>query len=93
MDSGRPFGSRSLTALCDSHNYRSGILWLVMIPDPNILWKVEINSGARASLTAPGKRKQIWRPQMMSREEFFRWLPEGKQIENETVEKVLKLWS
>lgn len=63
----------------------------MMIPNPDLIWKVELNSGARASLTALGKRKQILRPQTMSREEFFRLLPEGKFVENETVEKLLKL--
>jgi hypothetical protein len=59
---------------------------------PNIVWKVELNSGARAALVAPGTRKLVWRPQTMSREDFFRWLPEGILVESQTIEKVLKLW-
>ena len=58
----------------------------------NVVWKVERNSGARAGLIAEGIRKQLWRPLTMSKEEFYRWLPEGSVIQDQTIEKVLKIW-
>jgi hypothetical protein len=58
----------------------------------NISWSIEINSGARAFLTAEGTRKLVWKPRRMNREEFLKWLPVGSRIENRTFEKVLKFW-
>jgi hypothetical protein len=57
-----------------------------------MVWKVERNSGARAGLIAEGLWKQVWRPLTMSKEEFYQWLPEGFEIHDQTIEKVLKIW-
>jgi hypothetical protein len=55
-------------------------------------WKVEMNSGARASLVADGVRKQIWRPQTMSRREFYRLLPEGMLIDEAGLRAMFLIW-
>jgi hypothetical protein len=59
---------------------------------PDILWTIEINSGARAFLTTEGTRKLVWKPRGMNREAFLKLLPVGTRIENRTFEKVLKFW-
>ena len=56
------------------------------------VWRVEMNSGARASLVADGERKEIWRPQTMGREHFFKFLPEGRLIDEKVVTAMLDLW-
>ena len=57
-----------------------------------MLWTVEINSGARAFLTAEGTRKLVWRPRKMNREKFLEWLLVGTAIENRTFERQMKFW-
>jgi hypothetical protein len=57
-----------------------------------MVWKVDTNSGARVNLVAGDQRKQIWRPQKMSREEFFRALPEGSLIDDTALKALFLLW-
>jgi hypothetical protein len=58
----------------------------------SVLWKIEINSGARASLVSNGLRKQIWRPMNMSRDTFFFLLPEGKLIDEDALNAMFDMW-
>jgi hypothetical protein len=51
---------------------------------------VEINTGSRAQIVWEKTRKQIWRPLVMSREDFFRLLPVGTVINEETMERISK---
>jgi hypothetical protein len=57
-----------------------------------IIWKIDRNSGARARLVANGQGKQVWRPQSMSRDDFFRLLPEGSTIDDAALELMFLLW-
>jgi hypothetical protein len=58
----------------------------------NLVWRIDINSGARASLVCGRERKQIWRPQRMSREDFLLLLPEGALIEDIALRAMLMVW-
>jgi hypothetical protein len=59
---------------------------------PEVLWTIEINSGARAVLTTEGTRKLVWRPLSMSREEFIRLFPVGSVVADQIVRKALRVW-
>jgi hypothetical protein len=56
------------------------------------MWKVEINSGARATLVAGGLRKQIWRPVTMPRSAFYHFLPEGRLVDDKTLNAMFDMW-
>jgi len=56
------------------------------------MWKVVINSGARATLVADGLRKQIWRPVTMPRGAFYHLLPEGRLVDDETLNAMFDMW-
>jgi hypothetical protein len=36
-------------------------------------------------------KKQLWRPQAMSRAEFFRLLPEGTLVDERTLENIVRI--
>ena len=55
------------------------------------VWTVERNSGARAGLVAGNVRKQLWRPQLMTRVEFFQLFPEGLILDERTLLDILKI--
>jgi hypothetical protein len=57
-----------------------------------IVWRVQINTGARVRLVADGQGKQIWRPQSMSRDEFFRLLPKDVTIDDEFLQLIFLIW-
>jgi hypothetical protein len=51
---------------------------------------VEKNTGSRAQIVWDEMRKQIWRPLLMSRDDFFRLLPVGAVIDEATMERISK---
>jgi hypothetical protein len=57
-----------------------------------VIWKVEANSGASATLISGARRKHIWRPHNMSPKDFFHFFPEGKLIEELALTEFLLTW-
>jgi hypothetical protein len=51
----------------------------------NKTWTVERNTGTRAELVAEESSKQLWRPQDMSRLDFFEVLPPGGRVDEQTL--------
>jgi hypothetical protein len=47
----------------------------------SIFWVVDRNTGSRAFITSLSLRKEVWRPQTMSREDFFASLAPGSSVE------------
>jgi hypothetical protein len=52
------------------------------------VWTVVRNTGARVELAAGTMRKHIWRSQTMSRQDFFRLLPEGALLDEVTLRNI-----
>jgi len=55
----------------------------------NKTWTVKRNTGARAELVAGDSSKQVWRPQTMSRLDFFKLLPTGGLIDEQALRTML----
>jgi hypothetical protein len=55
------------------------------------VWRVERNTGSRAFLIFMAVRKEVWRPQTISREDFFNVLAPGTSVEESMVQRVLGL--
>jgi hypothetical protein len=57
------------------------------------IWRVERNTGSRAYLIFMRMRKVVWRPQTMSREDFFAVLAPGVSIEDSIAESIFGAFS
>jgi hypothetical protein len=57
----------------------------------NRIWRVDRNTGARAYIVHLDMRKEIWRPQSMSRHDFFRLLAPGVQMDEDSLRRVFSV--
>jgi hypothetical protein len=57
------------------------------------LWRVDRNTGGMAVLKLGLRKREIARPQFMTRHGFFCWLAPGSVISAETLRSVVKVWS
>ena len=55
------------------------------------IWTVERNTGSRAYLIFESLRKAVWRPQTMSRMQFFALLAPGRHVDEGTLRDMFKV--
>jgi len=56
------------------------------------IWRVERNTGSRAFLMCMDLRKEVRRPQYMTRYGFFSLLAPRALVSEETLRNLFKLW-